>query len=383
MRILALEPYYGGSHRAFLDGWRRHSRHHWTLLQLPPNKWKWRMRQSPLLFAWQAEEALARGARFDLLFCSDMLPLAEFFGLAPAPLRDLPSVVYFHENQLTYPFRFKKERDYHFGLSNISSALAADEVWFNSAYHRDAFLDAIPTFLSKMPDHRPLAAEEKIRAKSQVHHPGIESDSTKTPRPERRPGPLHILWAARWEHDKDPETFFKAIRRLHRQGNDFRLSVVGERFRERPAVFDDAQKLYADRILNWGFLEKRSDYEAALREADVFVSTARHEFFGLSTVEAMAAGAFPLLPRRLTYPELLALDRDPTRERFFYDGSASNLADRLRDHCQAASAGDLLSASDTTALAARFHWSKVAPELDRTLESSTATSRSASPTRRS
>ena len=51
MRILALEPYYGGSHRAFLDGWVAHSRHEWTVLELPAYKWKWRMRHAAITLA--------------------------------------------------------------------------------------------------------------------------------------------------------------------------------------------------------------------------------------------------------------------------------------------------------------------------------------------
>ena len=35
MKVLALEPYYGGSHKAFLDGWQKHSRHEFTVLGLP------------------------------------------------------------------------------------------------------------------------------------------------------------------------------------------------------------------------------------------------------------------------------------------------------------------------------------------------------------
>ncbi len=45
LRVLALEAYYGGSHKAFLDGWIADSRHDWTLLTLPDSKWKWRMRR--------------------------------------------------------------------------------------------------------------------------------------------------------------------------------------------------------------------------------------------------------------------------------------------------------------------------------------------------
>ncbi len=81
LKILALEPYYGGSHKAFLDGWTAFSRHKWTLLTLPPRKWKWRMRHSAVTLANQTAEKVGAGERWDVLFCSDMLNLAEYKGL--------------------------------------------------------------------------------------------------------------------------------------------------------------------------------------------------------------------------------------------------------------------------------------------------------------
>ncbi len=47
----------------------------------------------------------------------------------------------------------------------------------------------------------------------------------------------------------------------------------------------------------------RAEYEALLRRAQVVVSTSRQEFFGVSVVEAVHAGAHPLVPDRLVYPE--------------------------------------------------------------------------------
>ncbi|MCA9437392.1 MAG: DUF3524 domain-containing protein, partial [Candidatus Omnitrophica bacterium] len=126
MKILALEPYHGGSHRAFLEGWSERSEHDWTILGLPPYKWKWRMRHSAIHFAGETERSFLGENRPDLLFCSDMLNLAELVGLLPRPLAEVPKVVYFHENQLTYPVVAESERDYHFGYTNMTTALAAD-----------------------------------------------------------------------------------------------------------------------------------------------------------------------------------------------------------------------------------------------------------------
>lgn len=173
LRILALEPYFGGSHRAFLEGWQAYSRHEWTTLTLPAHKWKWRMRQSSMLFAWEIERRWIAGERWDAVFATDMLNLAELLGLERAALAGLPAVLYFHENQITYPVRAEKERDLHFGVTNIVSALAASEVWFNSHFHRDSFLAAIPAFVSRMPDHRPEEAAERIAAVSSVDRKSV------------------------------------------------------------------------------------------------------------------------------------------------------------------------------------------------------------------
>ena len=366
MRVLALEPYFGGSHRAFIEGWSARSCHEWTVLGLPAYKWKWRMRHGAVTFAQQVAERAAQGEAWDVLFCSDMLNLAEFVGLSGAVVQALPRVAYFHENQLTYPVRHASERDYQFGMTNITTGLSADQVWFNSGFHRDSFLEAVEAFLKRMPDYQPFDAVERIRVRSSIQPQGVADFA---PRGARLPGPLRILWAARWEHDKNPEALFAALEKLREQGVDFRVSVIGERFRDYPPAFDAAQARFESYIDRWGYQETRADYEAALGEADVIVSTADHEFFGISVVEAIAAGAYPVLPRRLAYPEILNASDYARAGEFFYDGTVGGLAQRVTQLAARLSRDDLWqgAADEMRHLVGRFSWARLASVLDESL----------------
>ena len=365
MNILALEPYYGGSHRAFLDDWAARSRHFWTLRTLPATKWKWRMRHAPYTMARQVS-GLEGGPGWDLLFASDMLNLAEFRGLAPKSVRGLPALLYFHENQITYPVEYDQERDHHFGFSNMNAALSADRVWFNSAFHLESFLSGLQALLRRMPDHRCPEAAERIREKSRVRPPGIVSFPA---RGVRKPGPMRILWAARWEHEKRPDVFFEALARLAAKNVDFRIAVLGGG-NASPIVpaMDQGRLRFADRLLRWGYLD-RTEYQEALLEADVVVSTAEHDFFGIGVAEAIAAGAYPMLPDRLAYPEILQDAGDEARRRFLYPGGAGDLAGALELRARRLAAGDLWDGDPDGARRAvmRYAWSRLAPEYDREL----------------
>ena len=366
MNILALEPYYGGSHKAFIDGLSKASRHNWTLLTLPAHKWKWRMRHSAITFAAQTADLPPEARGCDLLLCSDMLNLAEFIGLAPVEIARLPKVIYFHENQLTYPVRFESERDYHFAMTNLTSALAADAVWFNSQFHTESFLGALAQFLKSMPDYQPLEMIDNIRAKSSVHSPGIADFPA---RQTRKPGPVRILWAARWEHDKNPEDFFAALEILKAKDIAFRVSVIGQSFQDAPEIFDRARGNFAQHIDLWGYQQNRAYYVQALCKADIVVSTANHEFFGIAVLEGLAAGDYPLVPERLSYPEILGLGRIEGAEQFFYDGTVTDLAAKLSRLATRVAKDALWPATVTPAvLTDHIKWDNLAKLYDEALE---------------
>lgn len=367
MRILALEPYLGGSHKALFEGWMERSRHDWTLLSLPPNRSSWRMRHATIALADDVYRRSAAGERWDAVICSDMLSLAEFRGLVGEPVQSLPAVGYFFENQLTCPVRHENDRDLHQVFTNLTTAMSANELWFNSAFHQEDFLSGLPDFLARFPEDHPQEMVEQIRAKSRVAYAGIDAVPPRGPRP---PGPMRILWVARWEHDKNPETFFEALKILKWQGAEFRLSVLGQQFLQHPPAFDWARQYFYYHIDWWGYQPNRRDYEDALAEADVVVSTADHEFFGLSIVEAIAAGAYPLLPSRLAYPEILGMASSPKAGEFYYEGDKHELAQRLimlsgRTRDNNLWQGD---ADRARRMVARFHWDHVTPELDEAIE---------------
>jgi len=238
-------------------------------------------------------------------------------------------------------------------------------VWFNSSYHQDIFLDELQDFLKRMPDFQPFEAIEDIRNKSLVRHPGIHQFQK---RGERSPGPMRIIWAARWEHDKNPELFFESLRIMKAKKIEFRVSVIGEQFRQVPDVFNFARQEFSDNIDLWGYQEDRNDYESALLEADVFVSTADHEFFGISVLEGAAAGTFPLVPKKLAYLETLELDGG--NEDFYYKGGADQLAERLAHLSEEIENNNLWDGDPDRAIhiVEKFFWNTKAPLLDEELK---------------
>jgi glycosyltransferase involved in cell wall biosynthesis len=324
-RVLALEPYYGGSHRAVLDeltGALAATDPAWEVeaYTLPARKWKWRMRGSAIVLAQRAREAWDAGERWELVFASTFVNLAEFRALAGPGVGSLPTIVYFHENQLLYPNRHTAEWDLQFPLTNIVSALAADRCVFNTRWNLDGFLGEIPGFFKQFPDHLPRGVAPAIAAKSEVLAPPFDPqvfdvalataaganagaiDSTARSAP-RGPRP-RVVWPHRWEHDKDPDTFFRVVTRLAAEGLDFEVAVAGQEFKDRPEVFAAAAAVLGDRLVHHGEPQSRDAYARLLASSDVAVSTAVNEFFGLAMLEACYSGCYPLVPDRLAYPEL-------------------------------------------------------------------------------
>ncbi|XP_019749596.1 tRNA-queuosine alpha-mannosyltransferase [Hippocampus comes] len=338
-RVLLLEPFYGGSHKQLLDLLSAHL-DSCVAFTAPAKKWHWKARTSALDFS----QRVTPNPTYRVLFCSSVLNLCELAALRP-DLARLKKVVYFHENQLVYPVRKEQDRDFQYGYNQIVSCLVADAVVFNSAFNMDSFLSSVPSFLNKIPDRCPPDDVVRvIRPKCRVLHfplrlgdvgrllpkysvtPAAHADdATGAAATQPDAKPLHIVWPHRWEHDKDPELFFSTMLKLKEEGLDFLVSVLGEAFTDVPEVFARCRPLLDSHVLHWGYLESRELYLSVLCQADVVLSTAQHEFFGVAVLEAVHCGCYPLCPKALVYPEIFPAE-------YLY-ATPQQLLKRLRSFC--------------------------------------------------
>jgi glycosyltransferase involved in cell wall biosynthesis len=356
MNILFLNPFHGGSHAAVAEGFAHHSRHEVSLLSLSiAGGWRWRMRGAAVTLARTLRERAPQ--RFDLILATDMLDLATFLGLTRDLTAKTPTALYMHENQLTYPLPPGRKPDLAFPWINYTAALAADRLFFNSEFHRRVFLDALPGLPARFHDHHELDLARAVAAKSEVLAPGVDLSRLDVSEPPvRLPGPPIILWNSRWEYDKAPADFFDALRELDARGVAFRVIVAGEAIDPGEPTFAAAREWVGSRALHWGYAPDLAIYRRLLHQADIVVSAAAQEFFGIAIVEAIYCGCVPVLPRRLSYPELIPPARHAD---CLYD--AGGLADQLH---AAIMSLDRLRGDDLRAIVVGFNWPQAAPRYD-------------------
>lgn len=360
MKILLLEPFFTGSHKAWAEGYQKHSQHQVDILSLSGHHWKWRMHGGAVTLARMFLEA---GHKPDLILASDMLDLTTFLALTNNS--GTASAIYFHENQLTYPWSpndvdIDLKRDNHYAFINYTSAMMADAVFFNSTYHRESFLNEVPQFLKQFPDYNELESVEIIKRKSQVLHLGMDLKKfDQYSEVEKSSKPL-IIWNHRWEYDKNPEEFFKALLILADEGLDFEVSVLGESYPKKPSIFSEAKAQLGNRIVQFGFAESFEEYAQWLWKGDILPVTSNQDYFGGSVVEAIYCNCHPLLPNRLAYPEHIPKSQYGEMLYISFDDLVNKLRFLLKD----------ISATRkmrTTSFVEKYNWSVMAKVYDEAL----------------
>jgi len=250
MKVLVIEPFYTGSHNLALE------------------------------------------MEFDRILCSGFFNLALFKSFVLKERKKIaPCYMYMHENQISYPWSGtdpdpRLRRDQHYGFIDLMNVFLADKIFFNSEFHKQSFFSALPDFCAQFPEDYFSKKLHSLEEKSSVLAIGLELQGFAVEQTKKNLIPI-ILWNHRWEYDKNPELFFK------------------------PKIFAEAEAKLEDEIIHFGYVKSREDYCNYLKQADILPVTSKHDFFGISVVEAIAAGCVPLLPFDLSYPEHISPEDFP------------------------------------------------------------------------
>jgi hypothetical protein len=315
--ILALEPYYGGARKAMLETLIRCSRHRWTVLKLPARRMERRLAAAAHWFGEQL--SLHWVGHVDLLFVSDALNLGDLYRLVPA-LSGKPSVAYFHTNFLPAAGAID-ESDPDMAaaaaavIANLSTAAAANELWFNSIYHHKTFLHRATAFLQR---HAQTFARSPL------------SDLAKKTRVMVPPTDLHLAEHANQSHptgreaktlfvdtrDADCQLISDGLQELQLSTDDFKLLTVGP-------TSGLSKRLTIEPIAD----DESSIMKAMLRSS--IAISGRHEpNWDLGMMTALAAGCWPVAPVGGFYSELIP---KPLSERCLYESKPEALAATIQD----------------------------------------------------
>lgn len=141
-----------------------------------------------------------------------------------------------------------------------------------------------------------------------------------------RPRIMHV---GRLSHTvKGQDVLLRALRICGDRGFDLRCDLVGSPLPDDPASFHHLQALAASLGLTSKvrFLVDRTDIPELLLQADIFVLPSRREGFGLSALEAMAAGLPVIVSSVGGVHEYV---RDGENALVFRDGDERDLADKI------------------------------------------------------
>jgi len=310
--ILALEPFYGGMRRTMLEIIVRCSRHRWTVLKLPPRRMERRLTAAAHWFAEQLTRHWV--GRVDMLFTSDALNLPDLYRLMPNLIQK-PSVVYFHSNQLA---EAGDERQGPHELVNLSTATAANEIWFNSLYHLKNFMAKASALVDRHPELSSQNPMPELTRKAHLMSPPVDLNfirevgkASKTPRNDR----LFFVDT----RDANVELLNAALATVVRRGEPFELVTVGpveelstDLPRRTISETDDAGQIHA------------------MNHAAVYISAKPTTTCDLHGIRALVADTWPIVPRGGVYAELLP---KKMHSACMYDpDDADSLASRIQDH---------------------------------------------------
>lgn len=142
-----------------------------------------------------------------------------------------------------------------------------------------SFLTNIPSIMKLLPDNRPKNLQLDIEKKCMVLYFPINLSRNII---KRDNSIIRIVWPHRWEFDKNPEDFIQVLLKLKENGYNFKVSLLGQGYKDAPDIIENAKEKLFNEIIHFGYVESKDDYLNILSQSHIAVSTAKHEFFGVS-----------------------------------------------------------------------------------------------------
>lgn len=319
MRVLLLSGYHSASHQHWCEGLiRAFPEHHWTLRSQPAKHFSWRVRSSGWLWALSNDDSFHQS--YDLVIATSLTSVLALKAQCTA-LQNTPLWLYFHENQFAHPISNPSAATQQAGwrFQSIQNALCADWLTFNTHFNRDTFFAGVEKMAKQFPEPLPLPLDH-WKTHSDVLPVPLHTQCDPQPSDPKSPG--LIVWNHRWEWDKAPERFLRALVRLSHEAIPFQLAMLGSGGGKSNTLNTFANSL-KPHLVAWGEADPET-YRQWIARADLGVSTALHDFQGLSMLELAQAGARIVVPRRVAYPECLPHAN-------FYTGSAENAERDITD----------------------------------------------------
>ena len=157
---------------------------------------------------------------------------------------------------------------------------------------------------------------------------------------------------------KIPVHFFKMLKKIKQLNIPFKLVILGEQFSTEMDDFTQARNYFTDEIVHIGYADSFEEYAKWLWKSDFIPVTSNQEFFGASVMEAVYCRTIPILPNRLTYPELFSRKLFPY---LFYENE-NDLESKMIDLIQNEKK---LKLDNLYKLIVRYDWQNIAPQYDK------------------
>ena len=111
-----------------------------------------------------------------------------------------------------------------------------------------------------------------------------------------------IVFSHRWDKEKRPDVAIDILNGLYAVRQDFKVVLTSGRIKQAMPELESGTAKFPYRV-RWGLSKK--DYYQQLAKSRIVFSTAEAENFGYCVTEAMVLGCTPVLPNRLSYPEIV------------------------------------------------------------------------------